>query len=297
MAKLNIVQGNFAINGQLVSFLTEDKIILHGFFVPSRKSKKVFIHIPGMTSNFYDDFRFPYLVRYITKSGYNFFQVNNRGHDVIADIPNIKGKWIRVGTVFEKFEDCLKDIKAAIDFASRKEFTKIVLSGHSTGCQKITYYQSKVKDKRVKGLILIAPTDDYNYVTKKEFGKNYPKIWKIAKQLINSGKENELMPKETKVLMSAKRFLSDADLKNIEARIFNYDSKMEIFSKIKCPILAIFGTKEQYAVKSPKAYLEILKVKTKSKRFDSILIKNANHSFIGKEGQLAKVVANWLKRL
>lgn len=286
---------NFSIGGKLIRFPTTDGLLLHGFLIPAKKSKKIIIHLLGMGSNFYDDSRLPYLANQITKAGYSFLSVNNRGHDVIADIPNTKNKWVKGGTAFEKFEDSIKDIKASIDFASKKGFSKIILLGHSTGCQKVTYYQSKTQDRRVNGIILLAPTDDYNSY-KKELGKDYKKVLKVAKKL--KYKNALLPPKLMKgYFFSGKRFLSDADIRNVEARIFNYDSKMELFSKIKCPILAVFGSKEQHRVKPVEEHFKILRKNTGSSKFDSLIIKDANHSFIGKEKQLSEKVSNWISSL
>jgi pimeloyl-ACP methyl ester carboxylesterase len=285
---------DFRIDGKLVRFETKDGMLLHGFLIS--KSEKIVIHIAGMGDSFYDSFRLPSLVGEVTSAGYSLLLVNNRGHDTITGIPTTKGKWKKVGTALEKFEDCLKDIGAAVDFVSRYGFKKIILSGHSTGCQKIAYYQSKIQDKRVNGLILLAPTDDYNYVTKKEFGMKFSKVFKIAKRMVHNGKGGELLPAETKVLMSARRFLSDADTKNVESRIFNYDSKMQIFSKIRCPIFVIFGSKEKYRVKPVNEHFKILERRTKSLKFKYALIKGADHGFTGKEKELAKEIGRWLKR-
>lgn len=285
---------DFSIAGKLVGFPTKDGVFLQGFLIPAKDSKKIVIHIPGMGSNFYDDSRLPHLANQITKAGYSFLSVNNRGHDVIADIPNTKNKWIKGGTAFEKFEDSIKDIRASIDFASKVGYKKIILSGHSTGCQKIAYYKSKTNDKHVKGIVFIAPADDYNYI-KKELGKTFNKVLNKARKL---NKKDLLPPEMVKGnFLSAKRFLSVSDLKNMEAKIFNYDSDLDLFSKIRCPILAVFGSKEQYRLKPVQEYFKILQKNTSSPKFDSLLIKNANHSFIGKEKELAKKVANWVRNL
>ncbi|MBI2173383.1 MAG: DUF1749 domain-containing protein [Candidatus Aenigmarchaeota archaeon] len=284
---------DYRIKGELVRFRTDDGALLHGFLV-SEGHDKIFIHFHGMGSNFYDDFRLPYLTEAIIKSGYTLLVVNNRGHDTVAEIPDTKYKWSRAGTAFEKFETSLNDVKGAVDFAGENGFSKIILSGHSTGCQKITYYQSKVQDKRLKGIVLLAPADDYN-VARKEFGEKFEAILKEAKKL----DKNDLMP--SKMLngsfFGAARLLSVAEPENIEASILNYDSEMKLFSKIRCPVLAIFGSKDKFLTKTSKEHLKILKERTASQNFGSVIIKNADHSFTKKEKELVEEIRRWLVTL
>ncbi|TAL47661.1 alpha/beta fold hydrolase [archaeon] len=283
---------DFGINGKLVRFTTKDGMLLHGFITPASK-KKVLIYIPGFYSNFYDDFRFQHLAKELSSIGWSFFSANNRGHDAITDIPISDGKYVEGGTAYEKFENCLDDIKGAIDFVSRNGYSEIVLIGLSTGCQKIIYYQSRTGDKRVKGIILLGAVDDYNSF-RNQLGKSYGKIIKTLKKM----KKDELLPSKMVpgYLMTAGRFLSDADLKNPEARILNYDSEMEDFTKIKCPMIIAFGSKDQYLTKPVDEHFRILRNRTNSSDFRTLVINNTNHNFRGKEKELAKEIGRWLKR-
>lgn len=175
-------------------------------------------------------------------------------------------------------------------------YRKIVLSGHSTGCQKVTYYQSKTQDKKVDAIILLAPADDYN-ANKKELGENFLKTVRLAKNMIRTGKGDELLPKETKIFFkTAKRFISVADLKQVEAQLFNYESKrLTYFAKIKCPIFVVFGDKEEYRTKPVTEYMKKLQHDTNSKNFGYAIIKGADHGFTSKEKETAKAIINWLK--
>ncbi|MDI6720856.1 MAG: hypothetical protein QMD85_00595, partial [Candidatus Aenigmarchaeota archaeon] len=107
-------------------------------------------------------------------------------------------------------------------------------------------------DFKIKDIIPISPVDDYNAIRMK-LGKNYEKIVNLMKGFF----------------ISTKRFLSFADPKNVEAMIFNYDSDMDIFKKVRCPILAVFGSREEFAVKPVRKYLDILQKYTMASKFDS----------------------------
>ena len=57
------------------------------------------------------------------------------------------------GATFEIFEDSLKDIEVWVKKVKKLGYNKIILMGHSLGCNKALYYLSKNKGD-VQGLIL-----------------------------------------------------------------------------------------------------------------------------------------------
>lgn len=288
------------LKGELVSFISKDKLILNGFlFHSTQPSKGVIIHIHGMTGSFYDTFTMNIATRF-AKSGFDFFPINTRGANKVESFEGEgRRKDETIGTVFEDFKKCIYDIEGAIDFCRKRGYKKIVLQGHSTGCQKITYYQAVKNDKRVSALILLAPADDIN-LARKKFGKKLPIMIKIAKRLLKKKHPYQrLMPFGIYGgLISAERFLSFADEKNAEAQLFDYiEGKLSLFRKIRIPILAIFGSKEQYRTMPVAKYLEMLRNATKSKKFNSLKIKGANHSFGKTERILVERILNWLENL
>ena len=96
---------------------------------------------------------------------------------------------------------------------------------------------------------------------------------------------------------SPRRFLSVADLGNIEARLFNYDGRMSEFANIKIPTYVVFGTKDEGAVKPVREYIKILGERSNSKVFSSFIIRGASHSFRGYEEVVAGQTVRWLKGL
>ena len=174
---------------------------------------------------------------------------------------------------------------------------KIFLEGHSTGCQKVAYYQYKKKDSSIKGIILAAPCDDYN-IQRSKLGKKFNSTVKLAKALYKKDKLAQMPHWYVKRSFGAGRFLSFSDLKNVESRLFNYDSaKLKEFSTIKQPILAIFGTKDEHILKPAIEYMKILERDTESKKFDYSLIKDTNHGFDKKGNQISEIMIKWLKEI
>lgn len=283
------------LNGQLVKFTASDGLELDGFIARGpKKTKTLLIHVHGMTGDF-PSYRLHWIItETMHKIGIDTFLINTRGKSWYSWFH--KGnKELIIGTCKERFEDSEKDIDAAIRAAKRLSYKKIILSGHSTGCQKITYYQSRAQDKNVAALVLLAPADDYS-VTHKEMGRRFAKAVKLAKSMVRRGKGSEQMPSWV-TKSTAKRFLSYADPKNVEAQVFNYDGELKHFQRVRCPVVAVFGSREEYKDRPVTRYGEILKSKTRSKNFNFVVIKGGDHGFKGHERGTIEKVAEWLKTI
>lgn len=254
------------------------------------------MNVFGMTSNFYASPRYEALCKRAVGAGVDIFLANNRGMGVITRFTSTKKRSRYIGTAMEKFEDCIYDIDAAVKLLAKLGYKNIVLQGQSTGCQKIAYYCAKKQNRFIKGLVLLAPDDDHNLTKYLELKGKFPAAVRFAKGMVRRGQGNQLTPKWVS-FYSAKRFLSYADPKNAEARIFNYDSNMREFGKITKPILVIFGSKEEFAVKPVREYMRILQSRTNSRAFSWRIINGAVHTFQGDEDMLAKTVLDWVRQL
>lgn len=281
--------------GELVSFETKDRLTLHGFLTKSRSGNKtVIIHIHGMTGDFYRATFYFKLIKALKGSSYDLFSVNTRGFGFITRAWKGKEK-IVIGTANEKFEECVIDIEAAMKAMHEIGYTGFILSGHSTGCQKITYYQAKKQNPKVKALLELSPGDDYN-LTRIRLGKSFEGAVQKAKKMVKSGKGDKEL-KVRGVYYSAKRFLSYADPKNAEAQLFNYFGKLKAFSTIKQPILVTFGEKDHFAYKTAKEIFYKLKVKTSSAHLETKMIPKAEHSYMGQEKALTRAIVKFLKKI
>ena len=289
--KMNIISSN-PVLWEIISFKTEDGIELFGGLTGSKGSDTAIIYIHGMTDNFYEGEKVKALEKLAKKQKKGFLSFNNRGAGLITLIGN--GFY---GTCMEKFEECLYDIDAAIKFLKQKNYKKFILIGHSTGCQKITYYQSKRKRKDIKALILMAPADDIGF-QKKILGKKYEESVKHAGKMIQKGYGDHPVPEKYKTPMfSAKRYYDLYSEKSIEAHIFNYAEPLNEVEKLTIPILAIFGAQEQYAAIPPKKMLEMIARHARNKKSKTVLIAEAEHSFHGKEKDLVQAVKFFLTTL
>ena len=280
---------------------TEDKLILQGLLhEPDTPTKNIILHIHGMSGNFYENRFLDPMAATFVKNNWAFLAPNTRGHDQIADIP-VEGnseEFKRIGNTFEKFDECVLDIKCWLDFAQKQGFTNIVLQGHSLGCSKIVFYLYKTQDLRVKKLILASHADMVGFG---ERWKHHKEMMTLAQSLVKEGRGEEILPKkfENWSYLSAQTFL-DFHTRDNPIDVFNtYDrnSPSEALSAISIPTLAFLGSgKDSYLTKTPQESLEIVKSKANNcPKFTTAVIKDAPHSYFGHEQEVADLIADWLK--
>jgi len=278
---------------ELIRFQTKDKLELHGLLSePSASSTKAIVHVHGWCGNCYENLFIESISSAVVEKNIAFFSFNNRGAGVVTEFK--KGdKKVSIGGCLEIFEECIQDIEAAIDFLEQKGYTEIILQGHSLGCQKISYYMSNKKDKRVKAIVLLAPVNDVDFVQKLIPDKEkFEESIKIAHDMVKKGKAQDSVPDWMQFYpqLSANMFLQIADSNSASGRMFDYTGKLDEIKKIDVPILAIFGSKDNFQPDTEKK-LDILKKQTKC---ETILIENVDHWFAGNEKELANSISEWV---
>ncbi|MBI5127274.1 DUF1749 domain-containing protein [Candidatus Roizmanbacteria bacterium] len=288
------------MKGELVKTITLDGLELAGFFI-DQKSDLAVLHFHGTAGDFYTHKFVDTEGKRLATNGISFLTANNRGHDVFADIRKHKdGKveWTQIGGGFEKFEDCLLDIKAWIEFLVKRGVKKIILQGHSLS-QKNLYYQHVKKDKRVIGQIHLSPQNDDGLMFYALGEKKYKEINNKIKEMVKKGKGNEILSKEfspVSYMTSAQMYygyLTDYG-KGTLTPYHNPDSlNWKIISEVKEPLLVIFGSKDIYMKPSVETATRLIKEKS---RAEVKIIKDASHSYLGYEKQLVKVIIDWVKK-
>jgi pimeloyl-ACP methyl ester carboxylesterase len=285
---------NEYISGKLVKFTTTDGLRLHGFLIEGR-SRTCLIYVHGMNGNFYASRLGKAFATEAARNGYGAFLINTRGHDIESSGHTVnarKSRRVLMGTKTEVFEDSVHDIRGAIKAMKRMGYRKFILCGHSSGCQKIIFHQYKTHDAAVKALLLLAPDDDYN-LNRKMLGRKWMHAVRESRKHLNS---KTLTINPYGIAFSARRFISIADMKKVESRLFNYDGDLREFSKVRTPMLVVFGTRDEGALKPVTTYTDILEDVTNSKRFGSLILEGANHSFKDYEELAAKIAMNWIKK-
>lgn len=280
----------------IFSFKTSDGLELYGGLVKATKSKKptqaIVVHVHGMTDEFFDGKLVVAVANAANDAGHDFFAFNNRGAGIIT---LIKHRFF--GTSLERFEDSKKDIAAALTALRDLGYKKFILSGHSTGCQKIVYYTKMIKKFPIEALACLSPADDLA-VQKNKLGKNFNKYLKEAEKLTKKNKGDTILPKEFMTPMwSAQRFYHLFKENSVEGGIFNYEKSLTSTAKITQPILAVFGEEEQYAVLPPEEMLQMIAKTFVNKKSRTALVENADHSYHGQEKALYRILKKFFATL
>lgn len=280
---------------------TDDNLELFGLlYEPESKSDTVLVYVHGMAGNFYENLFLDFIARTLTDNGIAFFTFNNRGCEFIKDLYKVKGKKrdiIRIGDTFEKFDDCLLDIDAAVDFVKNKGYSSVHLSGHSLGAPKVAYYAAE-KGSDLASVIFMSPADMVGLALKE---KNLDWELKTAQKMIVDGKGDEMMPGMVwwNCYLSANTYMSLSDKKS-KVAIFNfYDpkDKLDVLGRIKAPVYTIMGRKDDALVISIEDTMSRIKIALiGSKHVETEILGDANHGYMGDEQNLADKILAWIKR-
>lgn len=269
------------IPGRLVTLpLRGRRRPLDGFWCRGRRPARhllVFVH--GMQSNFYRSQLKKDFMLAGARENVDVLSFNNRGAEE--------------QTATERFRDTLGDLDAALAFARRHGYRRVALAGHSTGCQKITYYQAVRRDPAVRALVLLAIGDDLA-IMRRDLGRRFSRWVRAARRMTARGRGDEMMPPGGPPY-SARRFLSIADPQEIEARLFDFGGDLSHFRRIRCPVLAVFAGADEYNVLPAKRTAALLAAATRSARFAARIVRGADHGFHGCERRVAQAVYTFLE--
>jgi pimeloyl-ACP methyl ester carboxylesterase len=283
---------------EFVHVRSDDGIINGGamFAPPVRSASSIaVIWIPGSGVNFY----YPTYVkigREVAARGIAFIAANTRMHDLGTVAAGVEGgKRIRGGAYWGRYSDQARDIAAWIDLANQRGFKQVVLAGHSAGTTAVETYQAEKQDPRVVGLVLASgrfqpvttPTDQ--------------EMLAEARRLVAEGRGEELLHypnRTTPSFVSAATFL-DLD-QWLPKDFFGVQTPDPPVMRIRCPILAFFGTNE--ADVGTESDLSLLKstlkrMTTGPGRVDTVMIQDAGHMYDGHEAQVADTIAKWARSL
>ncbi len=292
----------------LVQIKTEDGLTLPGILYKPEKSNKVAIHLHGngSTSVFYYDDKRDEMAKTLNDKGISFLLFNNRGAHYIKKLDvlkNGKKERKRFGMAYEKIKDCIKDIDGAIKFLKEKGYKEFYLIGESTGANKICVYHYYKPKNPISKYILLGGGDDtgiyYDQLGKKKFYE----LLKESKGKIKKGKGediiSELLPEEIFSYIGFNDIANpDGDynvfpfLEEMRKIKLSKKSLFRHFKSLNKPTLVVYGEKDEYAWGDAHKVAKILE-KLKPE-FEYHVIKDADHSFSKHQGQLSKIMSNFL---
>ncbi|MFB0552310.1 MAG: alpha/beta hydrolase [Phycisphaerae bacterium] len=288
---------------QYVRAWSRDKLELHGLLCePGEKPKRTVLHVHGTAGNFYENRFIDVIAEQLVSNSFSFLTSDNRGRDYISDFLKLTDAGltsVRIGSSYEIFEESINDIGGWIDFLTERDYKDIVLEGHSTGALKVTFYQSQTQDSRVAGIILMSASDDIG-LRKRSLGGRFAESLEVAQDMVKQGKGKEFMPDWAYDFPISARTYLDLFGSQSKSGLFQFSSPTFEFTelkKIRCPILAFYGTEKEATVGSVDEALTLIKNNaTSSAACEIAKIVGAPHNYRGYEKRAAGLIVDWLLR-
>lgn len=244
-------------------------------------SNRAAIYFHGNTMNFYTGAA-RFLAPALVAMGYTFLAFNRRGHDVLTT----RASRAAEGGAFQTTAEALADNRYAAQWLATHGFAAPVVIGHSNG--GMLGVQHVVDHPRTPALILLSagrggPRTASGGPENIFAQDRQPELEARARELVAAGRGRELMfmPGWWYVI-SAESFLD---------RIATVPDTVPLAAKIRCPVLALRGDKEdqdRYPAEEFQANcggpcaVEI--------------IANCDHFYGKRETEVLRVVTSWLGR-
>lgn len=289
---LTVTEGKFP--EELVYVRSKDDIINGGaMFTPSKSVAKpiAVLWIHGWGANFYSP-TYVMIGRALAERGYTTISGNTRMHD-LGNVAGWKlGKRIRAGGYWGVASEEPRDLAAWIDFLQGLGFKQMILVGHSAGWSAVRRYQAEAQDPRVVGVVLASGP------VQAETRPPDPDQLAQSTRLMAEGRGDALVsdPKRSfPSYISAATFMDIANAPPEYKDFFGVQTPNPAVTRIRCPLLAFFGTKDDVGT---AADLELLKSSIKRQSsgpatVTTVMIQNADHMYTGEEQEVGETIAQW----
>ena len=273
---------------------TEDGLKLPMVHFESKEKNVCVICVHGMCGTIIDNYFATVWGKYLSSNNIGFIYEHNRGHSIENDIVMKDGSFKRCGCMYEIFEDCIYDIDLAIKTAKEKGYKRIILLGHSYGCNKVIYYYYK-KHPDILGIILASAPDMIGSHILEQ--SDYNDLLNEAKNNIDNGEPTKLLHKmiEDYMYMSSQTYYNwfnkESNLNNLP--VINNDNHWNQFESIDVPVFTFSGSsEEEYYLK-----LDLLRDKAiNCNNFEYKIVDNTGHTYKNKEKEISNLIINWINK-
>ena len=273
---------------------TVDGLMLPMVHFESKEKDICVICIHGMCGTIVDNYFATVWGKVLSEKNIGFIYEHNRGHSIENDIVMKDGSFKRCGCMYEIFEDCIYDIDLAIQTAKDKGYKKIILLGHSYGCNKVIYYYYK-KHPNILGIILASAPDMIGSHLLLE--PDYKELLAEAKKNIDNNEPTKLLHKmiEDYMYMSSLTYYNwyneNSNLDNLP--VISNKEHWKQFETIDVPILTFSGSNEEDYYQ----HLDLLKDKALNcNNFEYKIIENTGHTYKNKEKEIANLIFEWINK-
>jgi pimeloyl-ACP methyl ester carboxylesterase len=279
----------------LARLRTRDRVWLDGVVTePRRRPRTALVLVHGLGSVFSSA---PALTRALSArlnaAGIAYLKFNTRGHDVVA-----RGGRRLAGAAYERFGDCIEDIRTVLAFARARGYRRVILAGHSTGANKVLHYAARARDRRVGAIILLGPVADVAGEAKRLGWRELSRRVAGAERIARRDPQG-LVPKAWGY-WSAQRYLSLYRPGGIED-VFPYyrpGARWTALRTVRLPIAAVVGSRDEFLDRPARALIEAFERNaTRARSFTGVVVAGAGHNFQRRERELAELVVGWIRTL
>lgn len=274
---------------------TSDGLRLPMVHFESKEKDICVICIHGMCGTIIDNYFATVWGKLLSEKNIGFIYEHNRGHSIENDIVMKDGTFKRYGCMYEIFEDCIYDIDLAIETARAKGYKRIILLGHSYGCNKVIYYYYK-KRPDILGIILASAPDMIGSHLSVQ-ADDYKELLKEAKENIDNNEPTKLLNKmiEDYMYMSSQTYYNwyneNSELNNLP--VISNPEHWEQFGSIDVPIFTFSGSKEE----DYYLHLDLIKEKANNcNNFEYKIIDNTGHIYKAKELETGNLIFDWIDK-
>lgn len=291
---------------ELINFMATDGVNLEGILykASSNISEKMILSVHGMTSNCFKN-RDIEIAKKANEKGIDYFVFNNRGSEIVKYLEKeTEGQPAKelAGTAYEDVLEGYEDIVGAIIKLKELGYKNIYLQGHSLGCTKIVYtYNELINNdeteilENIKGVILLSLVD-IPMALKVYLRDNFKQYLDYAEKLEHENKIYEMMPRESFIHpISVKSFLRYArDNKDIDFANYGKDNELEKLNNIQVPLFMRWGNDNEMIIQQADELSTMVNniITNENKNID--YIDGANHSYTGKEKELAEQIVEFV---
>lgn len=279
---------------EYVEVMTEQNIKLFGC-LSSNKNKSCILYIPGLSGNFFEAKFARMLGKKAIECNYDFLFSHNQGSFQIMEFPYLRSdgklKSITKGSAYEKFEDSVYDIDAWINYLKERKYEEIIAVCHSMGCNKIVYYLNQKPNNPISKVILLSPQDNVNFGNL----EMHQGLLEEAIKNIKNGEGNKILSKKFLgfCLMSSETYYNEITNKNINNIPYKTENgDFSLIALIEKPIYLVIGTDD--GGEKSLEYMKKIADNCKNAKYD--IVKDANHTYKGKEEELIELIFDYLKQ-
>ena len=278
-----------------------DGVKINGYLMSGdRNNKNVLIEIHGMTSNCFKK-REKVIAETVKHICIDAICINKRGSEIVKYIKYNDGRKELAGTAYEDVEESYYDLMGVIKYAISLGYSYIYLQGHSLGATKVVYTYTKMKNnkdeelKNIKGILLLSLVDIPDMF--KTYFEN--KYLPYTEEKERNGELLKLMPEDAfihpisvKTYLKYTKYNSQIDFAQYSNEKYNFDT----LNKIDIPLFMRWGNDNEFIRKSAQEQVKFMRKVIKKKDTDINFIDGANHSYNGKEIELANDIATFFKK-